>query len=133
MAINAIETPVSVQRKIDFLRNAFSQLVASFPDDSALLQHARDYDTWHNDITTSLTSKLFTSGTAAEFDVWQALYISDYKRLLGANPETITGAPKPEVIEASETDNTKTSPWIWAIIAGSIGIGLASIAIIRRK
>lgn len=121
----------SVQRKIDFLRDSFAQLVASFPDDKSLLAIARQYDTWHYKVSNSILSKSFPSSIATEFEQWQLRYNQQYERLTGKNPDIETIAPSPDIITPKE--ETKTSPWIWAIIAGSTGLGLLSIAIIKGK
>lgn len=127
----AIETPDSVQRKIDFLRESFSQLVASFPDDKTLLEISRQYDTWHYNASNSLLSKLFVSSLASEYEQWQKRYSAEYLRLTGKNPEVDTAAPKPEIVMNEEKQ--KSSPWIWAIVAGSIGIVTATYLYVKAK
>lgn len=128
MAYN-IETPASVQRKLDALRNAFAQLVETFSTDKQLIAIAREYDTWHYKASESLLSKIFVSSIAAEYESWQRRYIEQYRRLVGENPGTKTIAPSPDVI----IEPSKTSPWLWVAIGATVVFGTIGAVVLTKR
>lgn len=126
-----VETPSGFIRKADELRISFGRLVESFPNDKDLISIAREFETWHYNATKE-ASPLSQMLAGDELEKWQRRYSTEYSRLTTANPKTKTTAPNPiDIVEPAKTANM--SPLFWAVIAGSVAVGLYSVAKIRES
>jgi hypothetical protein len=124
-----IESPQSIDRKIQSLDDAFEALGRSFPGDVPLGEEIKRFRAWRDTVRSSLTSSFFPSTVAPEFDQWRNRYRVAFEQAQKAHPDVVATAPVPSAI----LDPKKpTDPWFWAILAASGAVGLVAIAKILK-
>lgn len=123
------ETPGSVTRKIETLDSAWQALGASYPDDKALTAEIGRWQVWRDKILASFTSRLFPSTIADEFASWQSRYQLAFENAQNAAPNVTPTAPMPKAIVGP---SPVTSPWVYAVVAGSVALGLLALAWMKK-
>lgn len=123
------ESPESVTRKIESLDAAFEALARSYAMDGSVQAETRRFRTWRDKVRSSLTGVFFPSTIASEYEQWQHRYKLAFRNAQKTHPTVETTAPLPSAIIAPRPP---TSPWVYAIVTGSVAAGLIAIASMRK-
>lgn len=126
-----IETPASIKRKVLDLQNSWQRLAESYQKNQFIQQELQAYNSWADDVNSSVFNRFFASSIAPKYDSWIVRYKSAYDQAKKANPNIKPTAPSPDVLMAP-VPPAHTSPWVWAIISGSLALGLYSIYKIKQ-
>jgi hypothetical protein len=124
-----IETPASVSRKIELLDGYFEQLARSYAQDASTQETVTQYRVWRDKVKGSLSSSFFPSTVADEYEQWQQRYVDTFNAAKKRYPNVITSAPLPDVVVKPPAP---ASPWVYAIVAGSVALGLVAIAWMKK-
>lgn len=130
--ILGIETPASIKRKVLDLQNSWKRLSESYPKDKFIQQELQAYNAWADDVNSSVFNRLFASSIAPKYDSWVVRYKDAFEKAKAADPSVKPTAPDPETLTAP-VPPARTSPWVWAVIAGSVAVGLYSVYKIRES
>lgn len=123
-----IETPASVKRKVDDLLANFKKLAESYPDDPLVKSELEAYQKWASDVNSSVFNRLFASGIAPKFEEFQRRYATAFETAKKKAPNIEPIAPLPTDVIVPQ----KTSIWLYALIGGSVSLGLYAIAKLKK-
>jgi hypothetical protein len=130
--ILGIETPASIKRKVLDLQNSWQRLAESYPKDKFIQAELQAYNAWADDVNSSVLNRLFASSIAPKYDSWVQRYKDAFEKAKKTSPEIDPTAPDPGTLTAP-VPPARTSPWVWAVIAGSVAVGLYSVYKIRES
>lgn len=118
-------TTERARRQIDELGRSWSALRDSFPGNEYIESEIAAWVSWANKVITESLDDWIIGNLDDELGKWKLRYKKAYEQAVKENPEVKPTAPLPEVVIAKVA--TKTSPWVWAIVAASGAIGIYSI------
>lgn len=122
-------SPETVERKIQLLDDSWEALARSYAGDSRVEAEIKRFRQWRDKVRGSLTSSFVPSSIAAEYEQWVHRYKVTFENAQKAHPNVKATAPLPQAIAPPPKT---TSPWIYAIVAGSIALGLTAVAFMRK-
>lgn len=131
IGVFGIETPASIKRKVLDLLNSWQRLAKSYPNNKLIRDELAAYKAWADDVNASVLNRLFASSIAPKYDSWLVRYKDAFEKAKAADPNVSPIAPEPGTLTAPVA-SARTSPWVWAVLAGSVAIGLYSVYKIRE-